>query len=49
MLGLEHPLTLATLNNLSNLFFKKGKMDEAKTICQQALVEMKKALELEYL
>jgi hypothetical protein len=49
MLRPEYSLTLAILNNLNNLFFKKKKIDKTEAIYQQTLTEMKKTLESEYL
>jgi len=48
VLGLEHPDTLGSMNNLALLLANQGKYDEAEPICQQTLQLREKVLGLEH-
>ena len=47
-LGLEHPDTLQSMNNLALLYQHQGKYADAEPLYKEALAGRQQALELEY-
>ena len=37
MLGVDHPITLISVNNLGGLLMQQGKLEEAEPLCRRAL------------
>src|SRR5207245_625172 len=48
VLGLEHPDTLGSLNNLAILYWNQGKYEEAEPLYQRALEAYERVLGLEH-
>jgi tetratricopeptide (TPR) repeat protein len=49
MLGIDHLLTLDSMNNLASVLGSQGKYDEAENMHRQALELMEKMLGIDYL